>query len=65
MPVLFWQNAVRQTAVSANIRLANLPGTILHTVETYNASAVKIYNAASSIGRFKSKNIFSYFEKTL
>jgi hypothetical protein len=29
---------------------------------SYNASAVKIYNATSSLMLFKNKNIFFYFE---
>jgi hypothetical protein len=32
---------------------------------SYNASAVKIYNARSSLARFENKNIFTYFQKTL
>jgi hypothetical protein len=35
------------------------------TIVSYNANAVKIYNAASSLVRFENKNIFYYFEKTL
>jgi hypothetical protein len=35
------------------------------TTSSYNASAVKIYNATSSLVRFKSENIFFCFEKTL
>jgi hypothetical protein len=31
----------------------------------YNASAVKMNNAASSLVRFENKNIFFYLEKTL
>jgi hypothetical protein len=32
---------------------------------SYNASAVKIYNATSSLVRFENKNISLYFVKTL
>jgi hypothetical protein len=32
---------------------------------SYNASAVKIYNATSSLVRFEDKNIFFYFENDL
>jgi hypothetical protein len=35
------------------------------TTVNYNASAVKIYIATSSLERFENKNIFFYFEKTL
>jgi hypothetical protein len=35
------------------------------TTVSYNASAVKIYNATSSLGRLENKIIFFYFEKTL
>jgi hypothetical protein len=35
------------------------------TVESYNASAVKIYLAMSSLVRFETKNIFFYFEKNV
>jgi hypothetical protein len=35
------------------------------TIASYNASAVKIYNATSSLVRFGSKNFFVYFEKML
>jgi hypothetical protein len=35
------------------------------TIAFYNASAVKIYNATSSLVRFESKNIFFLFVKTL
>jgi hypothetical protein len=33
------------------------------TIASCNASAVKFYNATSSLVRFENKNIFSYFEK--
>jgi hypothetical protein len=35
------------------------------TIESYNASAVKIYNATSSLVRFKDIIFCSTFEKTL
>jgi hypothetical protein len=35
------------------------------TIASYNASAVKIYSATSSLVRFENKNIFFYFKKTL
>jgi hypothetical protein len=35
------------------------------TIASYNASAVKIYNATSSLVRFANKNIFLCIEKTL
>jgi hypothetical protein len=35
------------------------------TIASYNASAVKIYNAACSLVRFENKNIFFYREKRL
>jgi hypothetical protein len=35
------------------------------TIVSYNASALKINNATSSLVRFENKYIFSYFEKTL
>jgi hypothetical protein len=46
------------------------PGILLEpganpTIASYNASAVKIYDATSSLVRFENKNIFLYFEKTL
>jgi hypothetical protein len=31
----------------------------------YNANAVKICNSRNSVARFKNKNIFSYFKKSL
>jgi hypothetical protein len=31
-------------------------------IESYNASAVKIYNATSSLVRFENNNIFAYYE---
>jgi hypothetical protein len=34
-----------------------------HTTVSYNASAVRIYNATSSLVRFENKKIFLYFEK--
>jgi hypothetical protein len=33
------------------------------TIVSYNASAVKIYNATSSLVRFENKNIFFCLEK--
>jgi hypothetical protein len=41
-----------------------VPGTNPTTV-SYNASAVTIYNATSSLARFESKSVLLYFEKTL
>jgi hypothetical protein len=35
------------------------------TIMSYNASAVKNYNATSSVVRFENTIIFFYFEKTL
>jgi hypothetical protein len=35
------------------------------TIASYNASAVKIYNASGSLARFENRNIFFYFEKML
>jgi hypothetical protein len=35
------------------------------TIVFYNAGAVKIYNATSSLVRFENKNIFFDFERTL
>jgi hypothetical protein len=37
--------------------ITSTPG-INPTIATYNASAVKIYNATSSLARFENKNIF-------
>jgi hypothetical protein len=34
-------------------------------IASYNASAVKIYNATSSLVRFENKNSLFYREKTL
>jgi hypothetical protein len=34
-------------------------------IVSYNASAVNIYNATSSLVRFGNEHIFSYNEKTL
>jgi hypothetical protein len=36
-----------------------------HTAGIDNASAVKIYNAVSSLVRFQNKDIFFYFKNTL
>jgi hypothetical protein len=35
------------------------------TIVSHNASALKIYNATSSLVRFETKNIFFCFERTL
>jgi hypothetical protein len=35
------------------------------TIVSYNASAVKNYNATSSLGRFENKNAFFNFKKML
>jgi hypothetical protein len=35
------------------------------TIVSYNAGAVKIYSATSSLVRFKNKNSFVYFVKML
>jgi hypothetical protein len=40
------------------------PGTN-HTIVSYNASVVNIYNTTSSLVPFENKNIFFNFEKTL
>jgi hypothetical protein len=34
------------------------------TIVSYNASAVEIHNATSSLVRFEGKNIFLYIEET-
>jgi hypothetical protein len=34
-------------------------------IVSYNASALKLYNATSSLVHFENKNIFFYFYKTL
>jgi hypothetical protein len=35
----------------------------IQTTLSYNASVVKIYNATSSLVRFKNKNVSFYFER--
>jgi hypothetical protein len=35
------------------------------TIASYNASAVKNYNAAGTLLRFESKYLFFYYQKTL
>jgi hypothetical protein len=42
-----------------------MPGANPTTIESYNASAVPIYNAMSGLVRFENKNIFFYFEYRL
>jgi hypothetical protein len=55
--------------MSRNLPTSELQATnwepILHTVASYTASAVKIYNTASSLVRFEYKSIFSTTEIAL
>jgi hypothetical protein len=44
--------------------IIKLPGANPTTV-SYNASAVKIYNATRSLVRFENKDVFVYREETL
>jgi hypothetical protein len=41
----------------------NIEAGVDPTIMSYNARAVKIHNATSSLVRFEDKNVFLYFEK--
>jgi hypothetical protein len=60
-----WQNQLTSSASQFAIYtkiVTNKPGSY-PTIASYNASAVKIYNASSSPLRFENKNIFSFTKK--
>jgi hypothetical protein len=50
--------------MKCNAGLCSEPGAN-PAIVSYNVSAVKIYNATSSLVRFERKTIFFSFEKTL